>query len=419
MFTSESPRSPSREIDPPPDSYEDDVGPGVLAGFASQLREFVEWVLQRTSAAFSGFLAGWAKIRIPGWLACTLILLVIGFVVWIRAERNVPVSKREVKSSAPAPTRGLGLVNSVELDHIRIGWNPHAPAVARATSGTLSVTDGTAHHTISLDRNVLANGSVAYYPTSDMAAFELRIGDITESLVAVGLDRAINARPAPAQIADDQKGIPRPLEEIPPSAGSTTETPSNQSSSQTPLRVREQRLPVLARDSEKVPSKPEAAPIIQPAAPAPEPPQTRDAGIARDTPFGVTAPPSASTSLPPPAPHPSRAETAAARRNKGKDTLAAQPIKRVFPQASGNSLKSLVGSVTIQVQVYIDSQGKVVRAAALSHGGTLIEDLSNLSVNAAREWVFAPARRKGRDVESNTVLDFVFDNKGVEKPSEN
>lgn len=339
----------------------------------------------------------------PGWLVCTLILLVVGIVVLIRAERKVPISDRGIKNSAPALARGLGLVNSVELDHIRIAWNPHAPAVARATSGTLSVTDGQARRTIPLDRNVLAHGSVAYYPTSDVAAFELRIGDITESLVAVGLDKAVNVRPSLAERPDDQQGIPRPLGEIPESASLTTSSNGGAPDS----------------GSKQVPSKSEAPPTIQQAPPAPGPPQKPDPGLARSPAPAVTAPPSVSTPLPPPAPQPNRSVSASVPPDKRKDLIPAQPIKRVFPQASGSALKLLVGSVTIQVQVHIDSRGRVVRADSLSHGGTTIENLSELSVNAAREWLFAPARRKGRDVESNTVLRFVFDNKGTEKPSEN
>ena len=117
---------------------------------------------------------------------------------------------------------------------------------------------------------------------------------------------------------------------------------------------------------------------------------------------------------PPPAPQQSRSESAVPRPSEHVDFVAPQPIKHVSPQSSGNALRLLVTSVTIQVQVHINSQGRVVRAGSLSHGGTLIEYLSNISVSAAREWLFAPARREGRNVDSDTVLEFVFDNKGIE-----
>jgi hypothetical protein len=384
----ELPRSPSTGTHPPTDSEEEEEEDTVatsLGALAGQLQEYAEPVVKRTTAMLSGFVTGLPRKRIPAWLMCTLVLLVVGLVVWIRAERQVPISNRQMKSSAPA-TRSLGLMSSVELDHIHIGWNPHAPAVARASSGTLSITDGTARRTISLDQNVLAHGSVAYYPTSDLATFELRIGDVTESLVAMGLARTMPVRPSLREPADTREDVP---ERAPETALSTRQKKETRS------KVRQQRSSAPARSS-----KHEAVASVQPAAPAREPVQTPAPGKTAN-------------------PAPSRAESPSARPGKQTDLASAQPIKRVFPRASGDALKLLVGSVTIHVQVHIDSQGRVVQAAPMSHGGTLIENLSDLSVNAAREWVFAPARRKGRDVESNTVLEFVFNNQGIQKPAEN
>jgi outer membrane biosynthesis protein TonB len=91
------------------------------------------------------------------------------------------------------------------------------------------------------------------------------------------------------------------------------------------------------------------------------------------------------------------------------DYVAVQPVKQVAPQASPNLLRLLVSSVTIRVQVYVDAQGKVMRAESLSHGNALVDYLSNISVKAAREWQFRPARQGDRDVEGEIVLQFEFE----------
>jgi hypothetical protein len=216
----------------------------------------------------------------------------------------------------------------------------------------LLVTDGQARHTIPLDQDLLAHGSVVYYPSSDVATFKLRIGSVTESLVATGLDRVVKISPPPPEQPSAQEPVPP----RPTNVEATTSSP----------------------------------PTSRPAPPAAE--------------------------LPPPrqVPEQSEAQSALAEPGEQVSLVAAQPIKKVSPQASPDSLKSLVTSVTIHVQVHIDSHGRVVRADSMSHGGTLVESLSNLCVNAAREWLFVPARKRGRPVDSNTVLQFVFDNNGVE-----
>jgi outer membrane biosynthesis protein TonB len=97
--------------------------------------------------------------------------------------------------------------------------------------------------------------------------------------------------------------------------------------------------------------------------------------------------------------------------------VAALPVRHVAPKASPSVLRFLVSSVTIRVRVYVNAQGKVVRAESLSRGNALVDYLSNISVNAAREWMFLPAHRGNQDVESETVLQFDFDGSGTTKNS--
>jgi hypothetical protein len=365
-FAPEVPRMPSRRINPSPASdHEDAVAQG-LAALAAQLQATALPVMKRASSALSGIFADVTKRRVPGWLACTLVLLVIGlFAVWKRGEPHAPVSHPQIKQSAAL--RSLGLVTSLELDHLRVAWNPASSSIAGTSNGTLLVTDGKALRTISLDGDLLTHGSVTYFPSSDVVKFELRIGNVSESVVAAGLESTAKST---GSLADHSK-------ETPKSAVFTSGSKSKQSLRNSPRQIAQLKPPALS---------------------APETPP----------------PPTPATAAIPAQPNPSRSESAAPRSGKQLDTVGPVATKRVFPQASESSLSSLIGSVTIRVQVHIDSQGKVIRAVSSSHGGALIEYLSNLSANAAREWVFTPARRQGRDVETDTVLPFVFDHKGIE-----
>jgi hypothetical protein len=244
-----------------------------------------------------------------------------------------------------------------------------------------------------------------YYPVGDVATFELRIGGTTGVSVAAGLDRVLKTPPPMPQQAREQERVPQ-LPNAPKSADTITGTTSKHALRRATRQLARGLVPVQIR-SKYVPP-----PSFRPVPSAPELLQLPDLGVAGNPTPHVAA--GLTVSIPPPsAPLPSGSESAMPRPSEHVDFVAAQAIKHVSPQSSVNALRLLVTSVTIRVRVQIDSQGRVVRADSLSHGGTLIEYLSNLSVNAAREWLFAPARREGRAVNSDTVLEFVFDKQGI------
>jgi hypothetical protein len=394
-------------------SHVDRVAKG-LAALARQLHAAAESVRDKVSAQLSRFVAVLARKRVPGWLACTLIVLVLGlFAVWNPWEWHVPGSHGKIKNSAPF-NNSLGLVTSVELHHVRVAWNPQAPSVTRASSGILLVTDGEAHNTFPLDERALAQGSMLYYPISDVATFELRIGGMTELSVAGGLDRVLETTPPLPEQAREQARVPQ-LPNALKSTDTITRTTSNHVLRNATRPLDQGTLSPLARDlaPERIRSKYEPPPSFRSVPSAPELLQPPDLGFAGNPTLHVaTALP---VSIPPPlAPLPRGSESAVSGPSEHVDFVAAQAIKHVSPQSSANALRLLVTSVTIRVHVQIDSQGRVVRADSLSHGGTLIEYFSSLSVNAARGWLFAPARREARNVGSDTVLEFVFDNYGIQ-----
>jgi TonB family protein len=75
-------------------------------------------------------------------------------------------------------------------------------------------------------------------------------------------------------------------------------------------------------------------------------------------------------------------------------------VKPAYPQAA----KKLNASGTVEVEVMISETGVVIEATAIS--GHLA--LRNAAAEAARKWVFEPARRDNTPVKVKSVLTFVF-----------
>src|ERR1700733_12610158 len=125
-------RGPAQSNDPG-----DSVAEGLLA-FAGQFPATLESAT-KTAAHLYGSIAGLAPKRMPGWLACSLVVLVVGLIlVWSAGEPPVPVLSRESGNSARSQSR-LALATSIEFHQVRIAWNPDAPSVAGASDGTLLI----------------------------------------------------------------------------------------------------------------------------------------------------------------------------------------------------------------------------------------------------------------------------------------
>ena len=92
-----------------------------------------------------------------------------------------------------------------------------------------------------------------------------------------------------------------------------------------------------------------------------------------------------------------------------------RPIHRVEPEPSFTLHPFIVPEVQINVRVSIDRSGRVIRAESLSRGNALMEHLSKIAVQAARQWTFSPARREGKNVPSEIMLQFQFVNKSLRR----
>jgi outer membrane biosynthesis protein TonB len=58
----------------------------------------------------------------------------------------------------------------------------------------------------------------------------------------------------------------------------------------------------------------------------------------------------------------------------------------------------------VDVKVFIDESGNVSRAQVLTKGS----ELASVSLSAARQWQFTPARKHDKPVASEMVLHFRF-----------
>jgi len=377
--------------------------PEMLAALSDQLHKAPK-AGERATIELRGLMTALARKRNQVVLAGGLVLLIAGLIpVWTQLEQYSPLANKI--PSAQVTVRKMDLWVAVEADHVRITWNPHAPPISRATNGTLLVTDGQFHNAIDLNADSLRLGSIVYYPLTDVANFELRIGTATESVLAVGLEKARRARavnePANQQMSlpadQDNKGI----------RAMKTASVGHPLRYGRPILDRSKSLggarrAELVRTWKAASSPPRTVPIQ--AMDLPPPP---DLVMSGDSNLGarVQVP---TLSTPPPAPA-GPVQAAMPGPKEHIDYVAVQPVKQAAPQALPNLLRLLVSSVTIRVQVYVDAQGKVMRAESLSHGNALVDYLSNISVKAAREWQFRPARQGNRDVEGEIVLQFEFE----------
>jgi hypothetical protein len=167
----------------------------------------------------------------------------------------------------------------------------------------------------------------------------------------------------------------------------------------------EARLPPPSEPSPKVtdlPRPPEetAKPPGQPLAPGPSKSEPVRTETSRSVPGKDSSP-----------------ETPAARNSHGSgvqgpspDYVAPQAVRRVTPHVP-TSLRNLpVTGLQVDVKVYIDAGGAVVRTEPLSKENSLMEYLSSVAADAARQWRFSPARRGNQNVPSETILHFHFGN---------
>jgi protein TonB len=91
-----------------------------------------------------------------------------------------------------------------------------------------------------------------------------------------------------------------------------------------------------------------------------------------------------------------------------QDSSSAKAIRAPRPKLPAEIKSTITTDNTVAVRVHIDKSGRVVGATAASASGPVATSLVRYAVAAARQWRFQPARRNGKPVQSERVLEFLF-----------
>lgn len=136
------------------------------------------------------------------------------------------------------------------------------------------------------------------------------------------------------------------------------------------------------------------SPVASPARPEPVTPATTAPAVLRD----------------PSAAPPAKARNSSAPTGKG------EVLDQVTPEAPAKALSTINGTVRVGVKVHVDAAGNVSEAALEDSGPSRY--FADLSLKAARQWVFTPPEVNGRSVPSDWVIRFHFTRSGVQMSSQ-
>jgi outer membrane biosynthesis protein TonB len=151
-------------------------------------------------------------------------------------------------------------------------------------------------------------------------------------------------------------------------------------------------------------------PVTKPTRPIAPPPAAKPAEHAVETPSpkksvaasavsSTAAPPARSKTEPPPQPPTTTAASSSAVRGK--------VVKQFLPDASQKARDTIRGKVRINVKVHVDESGRVTEAAFDAPGPS--QYFADRTLEAAKLWLFAPAKVDGHNVPSEWVLRFEID----------
>jgi len=299
----------------------------------------------------------------PRWLLQVLFAIAMmalgaaGYGVYMRWS-GAPSSAAQAVVDAPA----LALEVQRQGADLRVSWNRHSFAVARASDGVLEIRDGDLQvQQLHLDVDQLRHGSIFYTPANPTVQFRLEVTDpdsakTSETVLALTASRL-----------ESRSGSS-------PGAGAT-----------------------------KAPAPPQTT--------APAGDQTASPGFAHD--FGepvrvAVVPPaanSASKSVPE-LPQPSR--TPAAPMRLAESYTPPQAMREVQPKLPPSANAEVTSLVEVQIRVQIDDKGAVTKAEPVPGKERVNSVLVNAARDAALRWRFEPAWRDSRPVASEVVLKFQY-----------
>jgi serine/threonine protein kinase len=156
---------------------------------------------------------------------------------------------------------------------------------------------------------------------------------------------------------------------------------------------------------EKKPALVEAiAPVAKPTPPIASPPASKP--VEQPSPKSVVA----NTAAPTPAPARSKMSTPmqpAATAASSYGIVRGKVVKQFLPDASQKARDTIRGTVRINVKVHVDESGRVTEAGFEAPGPSRY--FADRTLEAAKLWLFAPAKMDGHNVPSEWVLRFEID----------
>lgn len=93
-------------------------------------------------------------------------------------------------------------------------------------------------------------------------------------------------------------------------------------------------------------------------------------------------------------------------------TTAGKVVKQVVPDVPKSARNTVTGKIKVNVQVDVDSSGKVASAKLARSGPS--HYFANLALKAAREWEFSPPELNGQAAASAWMLHFRFSRAGAD-----
>ncbi|HSU61951.1 MAG TPA: energy transducer TonB [Bryobacteraceae bacterium] len=300
-----------------------------------------------------------------------------------------------------------------------VTWDRNALERSGAQSGLLTIRDGPISKNLAIDRDQLRSGTLTYFPNGGDVQFRLEVS-LDGGRSFVGSVRVLlpqsNASNAPVALPSEE-AVQMPPAQAKAAAGTK---PPQFVEKNRPVRVAHQRF----RAPAYIPFSNSVLPSSTTQVRPPAPDLRIDAALSA---FAASAPSVASLFSPPPqfplrpppaavppnlpVEKPSKLEPiqpTAASTKTPSSFIPPHPLKQVMPdiKLAGNALALQAGKV--EVQVTVDESGRVKDARPVRKDKAVNSLVASAAINAARQWIFQPARLHGKAIPAQHLIVFEF-----------
>ena len=282
----------------------------------------------------------------------------------------------------------LGLQIAPYGNGFQVSWNRAAAFVSTAKSGRLFIRDGSQkEQSVILDASMLKSGTVVYslQPTGESVKFRFEVSGRDGSTAMESVIAIVHIGGRATNDLALQQG------EEPETAAARIPAPALARQVRAPLLRKQnqsRRVLFVAPTPIKGPAYPGSGGTI-PAPPSIAPTWERSA-----------LPAALQTQLR----EPGRMDASAAKL----EYVAPVLISQVAPVLPTTLQRLSLDGVRIRLQVQINEFGKVVGGKSLSAGNSLVNYLSTIALESAKQWRFSPGRLGNKNIPSETVVEFQF-----------